>query len=164
VSAIQAHRIREYRESDARALAACFAALHEFGRALEPRLRPGEDVTAAYLAQMWTRCAEWQGGVFVADVEGRVVGFVTVFTRVPYEELDDPPGEYALVSDLSVVPPYRGRGIGRALLERAEEFARQKGASELRIGVLARNATARELYRRAGFSEQVVTLAKRLSG
>lgn len=37
--------IREYRPDDARAVRACIVELQEAERAIEPRLRPGEDIT-----------------------------------------------------------------------------------------------------------------------
>ena len=56
----------------------------------------------------------------------------------------------------------RGRGIGRELLRRAEEYARAEGAPVLGIGVLARNTGALELYRELEFSEYLLQLKKEL--
>ncbi len=64
-----------------------------------------------------------------------------MLTRVPYEGLDDPPGEYALVTDLIVREGFRRRGLGRALLREAERLARDAGA-----GVLSDNREAHALY------------------
>jgi GNAT superfamily N-acetyltransferase len=80
---------------------------------------------------------------------------------VPFTELDDPPGYYALITDLVVLEPHRGRGIGRRLLEKAEAYAKQAGATELRIGVLANNGTARRLYLEVGFRPHLEVLNKR---
>jgi GNAT superfamily N-acetyltransferase len=76
-------------------------------------------------------------------------------------ELDDPPGHYALIADLVVLDSHRGRGIGRQLLERAETYAKQAGATELRIGVLTNNRAARRLYLNVGFQPHLEVLAKR---
>ena len=77
---------------------------------------------------------------------------------------DDPSevGPVAHVSDLVVLPAWRDRGIGRALLARGETHARSRGAERLRIGVLARNEGARRLYGAEGFREVYVLLAKPL--
>ena len=58
---------------------------------------------------------------------------------------------------------FRNRGIGRALIARAEAFAREQGASWLRISVLARNEVARSLYESSGFQERLILLEKALS-
>jgi len=68
---------------------------------------------------------------------GRRGRFTTVYTRVPFERLDEPPGDYAIVAELLVRREYRRRGYARALLAHGERHAASQGAAELRIGVLA---------------------------
>ena len=139
----------------------CFAELQDVERGLEPALPAGVAVADAYLDFMFARCTEWDGAVFVAEEEGDVVGFICVWARVPPED----PSELrdcAHVSDLVVLPRFRRRGIGRALLARGEAYARERGAERLRIGVLARNEGARRLYLDSGFREVFVLLTKAL--
>jgi len=156
--------IRDYDAArDAAAVRRCFVELQDFERALEPDLPPGAEVASAYLALLFERCARWRGRIFVAAHEdGRVVGFAAVQAAVPQEEPDDPPGCYALLSDLVVLPEARRGGLGRALLDRAEAYARAEGAPVLSLSVLARNAAARSLYAAAGFRERFLQLEKRL--
>ena len=139
----------------------CFAELQDVERGLEPVLPEGRAVADAYVEYMFARCAELDGAVFVAEEDGDVVGFICVWARVPPE---DPSEERysAHVSDLVVLPRFRRRGIGRALLARGEAYARERGADRLRIGVLARNQGARRLYLDSGFREVYVLLTKAL--
>jgi len=60
------------------------------------------------------------------------------------------------VHDLAVLPEYRGSGVGRALLQAAEDRARQKGCCKLTLEVQDDNTRARTLYRRFGFDDFVV--------
>jgi ribosomal protein S18 acetylase RimI-like enzyme len=154
--------IREYQERDAAALHECIIALQEYERALDPRLRPGLEMVEAYWEHLLARCREAQGHVFVAEVDGSVVGFVGVLTREAFTQLDEPPGTYALISDLAVLAEYRRRGIGRQLLERAEACARATGATHLRIGVMAANSAARDLYLAVQFEPYLEILEKGL--
>jgi GNAT superfamily N-acetyltransferase len=55
------------------------------------------------------------------------------------------------IHDLAVLPEYRGRGVGRRLLEAVESNARQWGCCKITLEVLHRNHAARGLYERAGF-------------
>jgi ribosomal protein S18 acetylase RimI-like enzyme len=55
------------------------------------------------------------------------------------------------VHDLAVAPEFRGRGIGKALLDAAADDARRLGYCKLTLEVRADNHKALELYRRAGF-------------
>lgn len=57
---------------------------------------------------------------------------------------------------LAVAAPFRGRGVGRALLahvvERARDVARRHGIDALRLAVAEGNGVARRLFESAGFS------------
>lgn len=153
--------IREYRRADALALRQCVVELQECERVLDSRLRPGETMADAYCDRLHARCVEADGKLFVAEQDGAVVGFVAVLSLEAFTELDEPPGTYAFISDLVVLSPYRGRGIGRQLLQRAEAFAREADARELRIGVLAENLGARRLYLASGFLPHLEIFVKR---
>jgi len=155
--------IRDYEPSrDRDQLRACVVELQEFERGLEPRLPRGEEMADQYLAFMLERCARTSGRVFIAEIDHAVVGFVAVLANVPQEEPDEDRAPYAYVSDLVVRSAYRRRGLGRALLEEAERFARGAGASLLRVGVLALNEGARRLYGSMGFADYTVQLVKPL--
>ena len=116
----------------------------------------------AYLAQMHAHCRDYAGAIFVAERLGEIVGLVVVLAHVPFEALDEPPGHYALVAELIVRDGFRRSGIGRALLERAEDYARDAGASDVSIIALSQNTPARTLYLRQGFVPYKETLTKSL--
>ena len=155
--------IRELdRTRDLAALRALFVELQDDARRMDPAEPPGDAVADAYLPLLFRRCDAWRGRVFVAEVEGRVAGFVGVLARWPQEEPDEPYGSFAYVSDLVVLSSARRAGLGRALLARAEAFARAEGAAVLRIDVMAENAGARSLYGRFGFRERTIEMEKLL--
>ncbi|MEU5038978.1 GNAT family N-acetyltransferase [Streptomyces sp. G9] len=56
------------------------------------------------------------------------------------------------IEDIEVAPDHRGRGVGRALMSRAEEFARERGAGHIWLEVTNINAPAIHAYRRMGFA------------
>ena len=153
--------IRDYEASRHRGqLRACVVELQDFERGLEPTLPKGDAMADRYLAHVLDRCAGGAGRIFVSEEDGAVVGFVGVLARVVPEP--DEAQAYAYVSDLVVLPAYRRRGIGRALLERAEAYARGEGARVLRVGVLAKNEAAARLYRSLGFGDYTIQLNKPL--
>jgi RimJ/RimL family protein N-acetyltransferase len=55
-----------------------------------------------------------------------------------------------------VAAPYRGRGIGRALLEQAAAWAQANGKTALRLRVFPDNERALALYRASGFVDVAV--------
>ena len=95
---------------------------------------------------LWTRTlSSGTFDVFVAELEGRVAGFVS---SGPAEE-ETAPGE---LFALYVEPAAWGKGAGRALLERAETALRNADFDTAVLSVLEDNPRARGLYETAGWS------------
>ncbi|KFK90120.1 streptothricin acetyltransferase [Streptomyces sp. JS01] len=76
--------------------------------------------------------------------DGSLAGFVSV----AYERWN----RRLTIEDIEVAPGHRGRGVGRALMSRAEEFARERGAGHIWLEVTNINAPAIHAYRRMGFA------------
>ncbi|MGC9379979.1 GNAT family N-acetyltransferase [Streptomyces sp. MH13] len=82
---------------------------------------------------------------FVAHgAAGDLAGFVAV----SYSEWN----RRLTVEDIEIAPEHRGRGVGRALMGLAVEFARERGAGHLWLEVTNINAPAIHAYRRMGFT------------
>lgn len=71
-----------------------------------------------------------------------------------------------LISNVAVHPDWQGRGIGRALMEAALDYARDNGASWVVLQVRDDNRVARQLYESMGFRSvgEVVRLRKVQAG
>jgi GNAT superfamily N-acetyltransferase len=85
--------------------------------------------------------------VWVAEVEGEMVGFATLAAS-----LDDDAASRgtAEIPALYLLPGYWRQGHGRALFGRALERARERGFSELTVWVLGSNDRARRFYEAMG--------------
>jgi ribosomal protein S18 acetylase RimI-like enzyme len=81
---------------------------------------------------------------YIVRVEGEPAGLMRTEHDAEKQRL--------YVSSLYVRPRFQNQGIGGRLLDRAEEEARERGATSLWLGVMVRNTRALEWYRRAGFS------------
>ena len=132
-----AFEIRRGRPEDARGLAELFAAVAEErdGIATEPPV----DVDAR--TGQFAASIE---GTMVAVAAGDVVGSLHVdATRFGVGELG-----------MGVARPWRGRGVGSALLIAAIEKARGDGLHKLSLEVFPHNEAAIALYRKFGFLEE----------
>ena len=58
----------------------------------------------------------------------------------------------AHLEELYVVPERRGHGLGRALLDAAMEYARERGAARIDLGTSEDDTAARALYESARFT------------
>ena len=155
-------KIRPFESADAEEVGRCIGQLADFERRIDRRVLPADAVAGWYLDDLLSDCAEHSGTIFIAEVEGSIAGFAVVLAKVPNEDKDEEPYDYAYISDLAVLDRFRKRGIGRALMERAEAFARERGARWLRVNVLARNEGARRLYEDRGFRDRLILLEKPL--
>ncbi|MEW5939456.1 MAG: GNAT family N-acetyltransferase [Chloroflexota bacterium] len=79
------------------------------------------------------------------DEAGRILGALTL---VCYRT---PTGVRARIEDVVVDEPARGRGVAAALVERALEIARGKGADGVALTSNPRREAANRLYRKVGF-------------
>jgi ribosomal protein S18 acetylase RimI-like enzyme len=154
--------IREFQPRDVKQVEECLGELLDFCKAIDPLTASGKPVATKYLKHLLAECTATDGKIFVAETDNRVIGMVCIFARVPSKAPDEEAHEYAYVSDLVVLASDRNKGLGRALLRRAEEYAQMQGARLLRIGVHAPNKVARDLYIDEGFQERIVSLQKRL--
>ena len=102
------------------------------GRAfLEARLRAGESV------------------ILIARDGERAVGFTQLYPMFSSVRT----GRLWILNDLYVDADARRIGAGRALLDAATDFARADGAVGITLETTRDNATARALYRAAGWEE-----------
>lgn len=146
--------IREWRRDD---LPAVGALLEELAAAIGEDFRPeAERLEALYVAM---RKDPEVYRSFVCEEGGAVVGFVSL---VLYASVFHRKGT-ALVAELVVAAAARGRGVGAALLARAEELARAEGMDELEVGVVKGNARAIAFYKAAGLTEEYLLLGKELN-
>lgn len=122
-----------FESADARRLVAALDA--ELGALYPPENRFGPRFTAHH-------AAEGRGAFLVARLDGEAAGCGAITL------LD---ADTAEVKRMYAAPEARGRGVGRAILERLEGLARGFGVSRLVLETGIHQAEAIALYERAGY-------------
>jgi aminoglycoside 6'-N-acetyltransferase I len=89
--------------------------------------------------------------VFVAEVNGRLVGFLELDFRKYAPGCRSSPVPF--IEGWYVEPDSQGRGIGRALIEAAEAYAREAGHDEIASDAQLENADGIAAHRAVGFRE-----------
>ena len=154
--------IRRFRQADRGALRDLVLQLHETLRSLDVDLAPGDQVIERYFKELMVRVEQTAGAIFIAEDDGRMVGYVCLWGLVRPDDLDERPDPYSFMAELFVRPKYRSRGIGLTLVERAERHAVDCGTYKMELKVLARNESAIQFYEALGYAPRVVVLSKRL--
>lgn len=89
--------------------------------------------------------------LFVAVLDDETIGFISGDLREGSPTFH--PKTWASVDDVYVTFEYRSLGVGKALLETVESWAREKGASGISLQVAAANERGRSFYQKLGFRE-----------
>ncbi len=96
-------------------------------------------------AESWFAEASYlAGGMMLLWCGAQPVGTISVYR-------DEEEEDAACIEHVSVIPAYRGRGLGRFLLRRALAFAGEQGLPKAYLTVNAHNETALPLYLSEGF-------------
>jgi GNAT superfamily N-acetyltransferase len=96
---------------------------------------------------------------WVAELDGSVVGLATghVIRSLHKSEI------VAMLTMLVVDERARGKGVGRMMVQEAEEWAAMRGASAISLTSALRRTDAHDFYRRLGYEHTGVRLAKVLT-
>ncbi len=100
----------------------------------------------------WFRDPKPDEALFVAEIENQQAGCAYLVTQVDYFN----ERTHAHLSVLAVTAEAEGKGIGSALLDRSEAWARERGSDRLTLSALVTNSRARALYERRGFSGEYI--------
>lgn len=133
--------VRQAGPGDVEQLAPLFDAYRQF-------YQQASDLALArdFLAERLSRA---ESVVFVAERDGRAVGFVQLYPL--FSSTAARPRRLWLLNDLFVSPDVRGGGVGRALMERARRLAEETGAVGLELATAVTNRGAQRLYESLGY-------------
>jgi len=104
-----------------------------------------EAKVATEVSEFLGRYEEGQDGFWSAAADGRTEGFIVI-------DGISAPGPGAHLRWFIVSDPWRGRGIGRRLMETAVAFCREKAYGKVYLWTFEGLHSARHLYKSAGFS------------
>ena len=92
------------------------------------------------------------GDIYVAEAEGRIIGFIHVKMdkTPPYPSVT--PHKYARIVDFFVGVKYRKKGIGSSLLDDVKQWARARTLEYIELMVLENNAVGKSFYKREYFT------------
>ena len=82
----------------------------------------------------------------IVEVDQRVVGYCGVWIII----------DEAHITNIALLPEYRGMKLGEALMAKVMEQAREMGALRMTLEVRVSNERAQNLYRKFGFEEGAI--------
>lgn len=89
---------------------------------------------------------------FVSEIEGNVIGTATLHIIKKINR------KIGLIEDVAVLQSYKGRGVGKLLLEHLVELAKKEGAYKTILNSDKKNEL---FYHKIGFKTEQIQLVKR---
>jgi GNAT superfamily N-acetyltransferase len=123
--------------------------------------RPAPNGGRIYSRRLIERLEDGQTAAFVAEEEGQIVGFVlgVVVDLVPEMFVTELCG---FLADIYVLPEFRGRGIGRALVQSMTDWFRAQGLTYYEWYVAANNPDGQAFWRAIGGRELMMRMRAEL--
>ena len=100
--------------------------------------------------------------LLVAESDAGVIGYA--YAAIEGYDWMSLRGPAAVLHDLVVDPGYRGRGVGRVLLDATFSHLRSRGAPRVVLSTAERNESAQRLFERMGFRRTMVEMTRELNG
>jgi ribosomal protein S18 acetylase RimI-like enzyme len=150
--------IRTSTPEDAEFIAAHAYRLVEFG---PPDWRNQESMTRADIKHINSarQSNNPDIAVFIAiDNIGEPCGFIHLNMQTDYYTDE----QHAHITDIVVIQNAEGRGVGKLLLQKADDWAREKNARWITLNVFEGNTHAQAVYEKAGFKKEWIKYLKQL--
>jgi len=159
--------IREYTDEDFSLLVEMTTEIVGMMGSMDPhkRFRPKDQLDAdAFTRSELQRINTADGKVFLAEVDGEVVGYI-MGTIVSFEERDSLnkfPTKQGYIDALYVEEKVRGEGISSELMKAMEEYFKNVDCDFTSVSCIAVNDAARSFYEKSGYAAQYIDFLKKL--
>lgn len=100
--------------------------------------------------------------ILAADLDGSLAGFVELHEPPPAPSWSMLRPERRAHLDVAVLAEHRGRGVGHALLQAADSWAREHHVAALVLDALSANTRALSFYEQCGYRELGALMEKSL--
>ena len=147
--------VREAVIGDLLPIAHLWKELMEFHFARDPYFEVKKDVESVFTEFVKGNILSERGVVFVAEIEGEVVGFChgTVAHYPPVHLI----AEYGMVYDVAVTERFRRRGIGALLFQSIKTWFQAKGLRRLELHVAVNNEVSMRFWAKMGLRSVLET-------
>jgi RimJ/RimL family protein N-acetyltransferase len=139
--------VRAAQVPDAKGIVALYNAVAAEGVHITPERYPWPPEAEG---QLINEARKSGSGRFVAVRNRRVIGECSIYRETM------PKRAHTATCQMAVRKTFRGKGIGRLLLEKALEWAAEAGIEKVTLSVFSTNTAALELYRASGFEVEGV--------
>jgi GNAT superfamily N-acetyltransferase len=121
---------------------------------------PGSDPSEGYAWFLGKQLKDDDVAIFVAEQEGEIIGYVYAgIEPISWKELRD---ECGFIHDVVVDERGRRSGTATALIEKAVEWLRARGAPRVMLWTAEKNPPAQQLFAKLGFRRTMIEMTREL--
>lgn len=159
--------IREYRPDDVSAIITCLEKLQDHVTEVDNEhllYQHPAGFGPKYTEYVMEKVKKYNGTIMVAEKESQIVGFAAgIIEEFPPDIiLMHKPHISGRIIEIFVDSHFRGAKIGSRLVEKMEEYFREKGCEYARIEVLKHNTGSHRFYNRHGYEDRMIDTIKKL--
>src|SRR3989344_7231873 len=150
--------VREYKPEDKEAIERCIFELQEEEYERQPEYweKPFKALGENYFEYLLKWMKDGDGTLFVAEIEGEVAGYVAIAIDEGKESSPSSPciamKRMGYIPDLVVLKKYHKQGVGKELLDKAEEYTKTKDCQYISLDVTTGNS-ALDFYYKHGYKD-----------
>jgi ribosomal protein S18 acetylase RimI-like enzyme len=161
-------KVREYQKSDRTAFVELMNELLDYIASVDnrKRLRRMPEFGKTHTRRLIRRVAKENGMICVAESDSKPIGVVvgTIVKQSKEDKLEHIPSKFGEVLELVVTAKYRGKGVGTMLMNKLEEYFKERGCDIMGVGVFALNKNAHRLYYKLGYEDRSYYMTKEILG
>ena len=157
--------IRPYRESDHTAFVVCMEDFQDYVGSIDPlgRIRLRENFDGeAYVANLLQKVEKQHGAIFIAEADGNIIGLIAgiIQDKSVDDLLEIFPTVDGMILELYLQKEWRGKSLGRQLMETMESYFRQKQCATVVVGCFGLNVDAHTFYCKLGYHDRHIEMMK----
>jgi len=143
-------RLRLATEQDLPAIVDLWLRMMREHEDFEERLELTNLAPAAYQSYLLLHSGKPNSHIAVAENDEGIQGFCCAYVSQNLPMFA--PQQFGYISDLFVVPPFRGQGIGTQLLNHAREWFVRRGIRNMQVQVYSHNENGLGFWKARGFT------------
>lgn len=157
--------IRNYIESDRPIIQKFIEESQDYVVGLDPmkRLRREPEYGESYTNDFLDFVNKNKGVIFMAMDGDKPIGMAGGAYKEQSKEnlLELIPTKVGTLSELYIIPDYRGKGVGKMLVEKFEEYLKESGCDSIWLTVVDCNP-AHQFYKKMGFVDREIGMLKNI--
>lgn len=157
---------RDYTDSDKKSLLDLIKKLQDYQKLIDPikRVQNLPGFAESTEEEDLKNITKYPGKILFAINNGENIGFISgvIWNQSATNKLEIGPHKIGEILNLFIEEKYRGKGIGKKLLQKMQDFFKDNGCDSIWLSVFVPNAKAKAIYESFGFLGRELGMLKEI--